>query len=74
MSIVITSKCGPDGKLHLEIPVGHPGWEYEVIVTAKPKLLSTHEVHLEFLNRTAGAWQGDFEPVPSLPAQERESF
>lgn len=74
MSIVLTSKSGADGKLHLEIPVGNPGMEYEVVVTAKPKRATTREEYSEFLKRTAGAWQGDIEPISSLPAQERESF
>lgn len=34
MSIVLTSRSGPDSKLRLEIPVSRPGEEFEVIVTA----------------------------------------
>lgn len=36
MSIVLTSKSGSDGKLHLEIPVGHPGQEFEVEIIVRP--------------------------------------
>jgi hypothetical protein len=36
-SIVLHSTSGPDGKLHLEVPVGQPGTEFEVEVTARPK-------------------------------------
>ena len=36
-SIVLKSTSGPDGKLHLEVPVGQPGTEFEVTVTARPK-------------------------------------
>jgi hypothetical protein len=36
-SIVLHSTSGPDGKLHLEVPVGQPDTEFEVAVTARPK-------------------------------------
>lgn len=36
-SIILHSTSGPDGKLHLEIPVGRPGTEFEVELTARPK-------------------------------------
>lgn len=36
-SIVLHSTSGPDGKLHLEVPVGQPDTEFEVEVTARPK-------------------------------------
>jgi hypothetical protein len=36
-SIVLNSTSGPDGKLHLEVPVGQPDTEFEVTVTARPK-------------------------------------
>jgi hypothetical protein len=36
-SIVLHTTSGPDGKLHLEVPVGQPDTEFEVEVTARPK-------------------------------------
>lgn len=36
-SIVLHSTSGPDGKLHLEIPVGQADTEFEVEVVARPK-------------------------------------
>lgn len=60
MSIVLTSRSGPDGKLHLEIPVSHPDREFEVELTVRAKAEAVREDHLEFLRRTAGAWQGEF--------------
>jgi hypothetical protein len=36
-SIVLHSTSGPDGKLHLEIPVGQADTEFEVEVKARPK-------------------------------------
>jgi hypothetical protein len=35
-SIVLHSTSGPDGKLHLEVPVGQPDTEFEVEVMARP--------------------------------------
>ncbi|MBA4188688.1 MAG: hypothetical protein C0467_11875 [Planctomycetaceae bacterium] len=37
MSIVLTSRSGPDSKLHLEIPVSQPDAEFEVEVVVRPK-------------------------------------
>ena len=34
-SIVIYSRSGPDGKLHLEVPVGRANTEFEVEVVAR---------------------------------------
>jgi hypothetical protein len=36
-SIVLRSRSGPDGKLHLEVPVGQPDTEYEVEIVVRPK-------------------------------------
>jgi hypothetical protein len=36
-SIVLHSTSGPDGKLHLEVPVGTPNTEFEVEVVVRPK-------------------------------------
>jgi hypothetical protein len=36
-SIVLHSTSGPDGKLHLEVPVGTPNTEFEVEVAVRPK-------------------------------------
>jgi hypothetical protein len=36
-NIVLTSTSGPDGKLHLEVPVGKPDTQFEVEITARPK-------------------------------------
>lgn len=35
-NIVIHSRSGPDGKLHLEVPVGRADTEFEVEVVARP--------------------------------------
>ena len=65
--IVLHSTSGPDGKLHLEVPVGTPNTEFEVEVVVRPKSAGSHQEYLDFLRRTAGAWQGDFERPDSGP-------
>ena len=37
-SIILQSTSGPDGKLHLEIPVGQPDTPFEVEVVVRSKL------------------------------------
>src|SRR5215467_5475985 len=36
-SIVLHATSGPDGKLHLEVPVGSPNTEFEVELVVRPK-------------------------------------
>ena len=36
-SLVLHSTSGPDGKLHLEVPVGSPNTEFEVEVVVRAK-------------------------------------
>jgi hypothetical protein len=36
-TVVLRTTSGPDGKLHLEVPVGQPDTEFEVEVRVRPK-------------------------------------
>jgi hypothetical protein len=36
-SLLISSRSGPDGKLHLEVPVGEPNAEFEVELVVRQK-------------------------------------
>lgn len=36
-SLVLHATSGPDGKLHLEVPVGSPNAAFEVEVVVRPK-------------------------------------
>jgi hypothetical protein len=36
-SLVLHATSGPDGKLHLEVPVGSPNAEFEIEVVVRPK-------------------------------------
>jgi hypothetical protein len=39
-TIVMHSTSGPDGKLHLEVPVGQPDTEFEVELVLRPKAVT----------------------------------
>lgn len=52
-AIQARGKTGPDGVLHLSIPVGTPDQEYEVLVNLQPRLA---EVDWEkYVNETFGS-------------------
>jgi hypothetical protein len=73
MSIILTSRSGPDGKLHLEIPVSQPGAEFEVEVTVRPKRKTmTPEEWRAWVLSMAGTWKGDFERMPQGEYEIRE--
>ncbi len=74
-SIVMLSRSGPDSKLHLEIPVGQPDTEFEVEVVVRSKQPSvSQQDYLAFLQKTAGAWQGEFERPEQGEPEERDSL
>jgi hypothetical protein len=63
--IVVHSQVGPDGVLHLTVPVGAASADREVEVTievAGPKDKNTdQEEWRQFVLTTAGAWQGELQ-------------
>ena len=73
--IVLKSKVGADGVLHLTVPVGREEADREVQVTIDPAppAKPTQE-YLDFLEATAGAWQGDFERPNDVRPEERDPF
>ena len=77
-------KVGSDGVLHLDIPVGAPNSEFEVLVVLQPTAPATRPEELGwppgYFERTAGSIpdptfrrhdQGDFEKrtAPSMPSE-----
>lgn len=72
--IVITSKVGSDGVLHLDLPVGQAEADREVQVTVEsvqpPSM--TQEEWRAFILSTAGTWQGEFERPPQGDYEQRE--
>lgn len=58
--IVMKSKVGADGTLHLDVPVGLEAANREVRIVIESEPAASEQEYHEFLRRTAGAWQGDF--------------
>lgn len=72
--IVVQSRTGADGTLHLDVPLGKDLANREVSVTIESEPSVSQQEYLEFLQTTAGAWQGDFErPAPAQP-EERDTW
>ena len=71
--MVVKSKVGSDGVLHLDLPLGDEEAEREVLVTVEssPPAM-TQEQWRAWVESMAGSWQGEFEPPPQLPLEERK--
>jgi hypothetical protein len=66
-TVHVQSQTGSDGILHLEIPVGLPNADLEVVLVIQPRSPALHPEATEapgwparFFEETAGAWQGEF--------------
>ena len=66
-TLQIRSQAGADGVLHLEIPVGTPHAEYQVVVVLQPASDAPPPKTPEelgwppgFFEEVIGSWQGDF--------------
>jgi hypothetical protein len=72
--IIVTSKVGPDGVLHLTLPVGLQEADKEVQVTVEPiaRQATTQDEWRVFILATAGTWRGDLERPEQGELQERE--
>lgn len=74
--MVLKSKVGTDGVLHVDIPIGEAeaGQEVQIIVEPNGVPSKTKQEYDDFLDSTAGAWQGDFERPDQGQFEEREAF
>ena len=73
--IHLKAKVGPDGVLHLDVPIGAEEANHEVDVTVEPaKPAMTQEEWHKFIAETAGSWLGDFERPEQGEFEERESL
>ena len=60
--MIVRSHIGTDGMLHLDIPVGTTEAGRQVQITIELGAnTKTQQEYWDFLDATAGAWQGDFE-------------
>jgi hypothetical protein len=60
--MILNTRVGADGVL--QVPLGEAEANREVRVTIEPVVsppLQSGQKYLDFLQATAGAWQGDFE-------------
>ena len=71
--MVVKSRIGTDGVLHVNIPVGTAEAGREVQITIEPDNppAKTQQEYRDFLDATAGAWQGDFERPDQGQFEER---
>jgi hypothetical protein len=77
--IVLHSRVGADGVLHLSVPIGKAAADREVEVTIEapePKQLSNSErgEWRQFVLETAGAWQGDLERPEQGEYEQRDEL
>jgi hypothetical protein len=71
--IVVHAKAGPDGTLHLDIPLGREqaDREVQVVIEPVPKRM-TQAAYAAWVRSMAGTWQGDFERPPQGEYEQRE--
>lgn len=73
--LVMKSKVGTDGVLHLDVPLGAAEAGREVKVTVEPvSHPMTQEEWMAFIQATAGTWQGEFERPAQGEYEKRDDL
>jgi hypothetical protein len=76
--MVIHSRVGADGVLHITVPMGKEVADREVQVTADPApvgpLPMTEQEWRAFVLSTAGSWQGDLERPDQGEYEQRDEL
>ena len=74
--MVVQSRVGADGVLHLNVPIGQEEADKEVQVTIDPvqRPPMTQEEWRQFVLSTAGAWQGELERPPQGEYEQRDEM
>lgn len=72
--MILKSRVGTDGVLHVDIPIGAAEAGREVQITVEPDGApsKTQREYWDFLAATAGAWQGGFERPDQGQFEERD--
>ncbi|MBI2804250.1 MAG: hypothetical protein HYX68_04605 [Planctomycetes bacterium] len=72
--MIVKSRIGSDGNLHLNVPIGpdDAGRVVRIIIEPENGKTKTQQEYLDFINATAGAWQGDFERPEQGEFEERD--
>ena len=70
---IVKSRIGSDGVLQMNIPMGADDAGRVVQITIEPETpaAKTQQEYWDFLDATAGAWQGDFERSDQGDYEER---
>ena len=72
--VVVRSRVGGDGVLHLDLPMGMEVADSDVQVTvesAAPRRMMTPAEWRAWVASMAGTWQGEFERMPQGVFEER---
>ncbi|MEK6260315.1 MAG: hypothetical protein AABP62_16985 [Planctomycetota bacterium] len=74
--IILRSPVGVDGVLRLAVPVGSAAAECQMQVTIEsiPTEAADSSDYINWLDRIAGQWQGDFERLPAIDFEQRDSL
>ena len=74
--MIVKSCIGTDGVLHVDIPIGTADAGRKVQITIEPEAFGskTQKDYWDFLDATAGAWQGDFERPVQGEFEQRDSL
>jgi hypothetical protein len=76
--LVVQSRVGSDGVLHIDIPMGKEVADQEVQVTIDPvqrkSSSMTQEEWRQFVMETAGSWQGDLVRPEPLEYEQRDEM
>ncbi len=72
--IVFQSRTGPDGMLHLDVPLGpgQAGREVQVVIEPVPKRMAQAEWATWVQSMAGSITDPTFERPPQLPLEERE--
>ena len=79
-TIQMAGKSGPDGVLHVNVPVGTAETEFDVVVILQAKPTATPDSPESrgwppgFFENTAGKWEGEFERPPQGEFEKRLEF
>lgn len=76
--LVVQSRVGSDGVLHIDIPMGKEVADEDVQITIDPvhktSASMTQEEWRQFVMETAGSWQGDLVRPEPLEYEQRDEM
>lgn len=76
--LVVQSRVGSDGVLHIDIPMGKEVADEDVQITIDPvhktSAPMTQEEWRQFVMETAGSWQGDLVRLEPLEYEQRDEM